>query len=236
MKYIMTLLLGLATGVAVFAAGLAFNPFARAPGLSPLAVTDAQTINLTFSDVSTDSIVFTNNGESRIAPYPQKVQQLWEASIRQTSAHATVMLDVRNQPVGYGVKIASLSENTDILRGKAIVDSVWYIHLPGRGGLFVEQTENYWDYLRDIVLPAYRSSGKTWSGSWLGNLTAGPGALATAKITGLSGEFAGMEMLGVESLAVKVWRVDGGAMSANGQLLIELPIVDVAPDSDGEIL
>ena len=54
-------------------------------------------------------------------------------------------------------------------------------------------------------------------------LTSGPGSLGTAKVTGGSGEFAGMDMLGVESLAVRAWRVDNGLLAGEGRLIIELP-------------
>ena len=60
-------------------------------------------------------------------------------------------------------------------------------------------------------------------GTWLGNVSSGPGALGTSKVTGGSGEFANMEMLGVESLSVRVWRVDDGPVASDGQLIIELP-------------
>jgi len=108
------------------------------------------------------------------------------------------------------------------------------VYLPGRGGMFIEQTENYWDYLRRIVFPGYRSSANMWRGSWLGNLTAGPGALGTAKVTGSSGEFSGLEMLAVESLAVRAWRTVGGPLAAEGQLLIELPPEAVDDSSSDE--
>ena len=136
---------------------------------------------------------------------------------------AMVLRDGRNQTVGLGIKFSSWSEKTRPLVGEAVTQSVWYVYLPGRGGFFLEQTENYWDYLRNIVVPAYRSSANTWKGSWLGNMTSGPGALGTAKITGSSGEFTGLEMLGVESLSVKAWRVEDGPVAAEGRLLIELP-------------
>lgn len=225
MKYLITLLIGFVFGVALFAAGLAYNPLISKQRLSPLAVTDAQTVTLIYSAVPSESIVFTNNGESRIAPYPERVLQLWEAPIRKTSASVKVMRNGRGQVAGLGIKVASLSEATHLFSGQAIVDSVWYVYLPGRGSLFVEQTENYWNYMRDIVLPAYRNSSNTWKGTWLGNLTAGPGALGMAKVTGSSGEFAGLTMLGVESQSVQTWRVDGGPLAANGQLLIEIPNV-----------
>ena len=223
MKYMIVLLLGLLTGAAIFAAGLAYNPFISKPGLSPLEVGDSPTISLAYSAVASDSIFYTNDGESTIEPYPENVLQLWESTIRQSFAMATVLRDARNQTVGLGIKISSLSDKSRLLSGRAIADSVWYVYLPGRGAFFVEQSENYWDYLRNIVLPAYRSSANAWKGTWLGNVTTGPGALGTAKVTGSSGDFEGLSMLGVESLSVKVWRVDGGPVAAEGRLLIELP-------------
>jgi hypothetical protein len=223
MKYIIVLLVGLLTGAALFVLGLAYNPFIGKQTLSPLAVTNSQTVTLSYSAVAAEAVMFTNDGESRISPYPEKVQQLWEAPIRQTTAMATVLRDGRNQVAGLGIKVASAAESTRLFEGKALVNSIWYVYLPGRGSFFVEQSENYWDYLRDIVLPAYRNSANTWKGTWTGNVTAGPGALGTARVVGGRGEFDGLEMLGVESLSVRAWRVEGGAIAAEGRLTIELP-------------
>lgn len=223
MKYIVALFLGLLSGAALFVVGLAYNPFVTQWSLSPLDVSNAQTVTLGYSAVASDAIMYTNDGESRINPHPEKVLQLWEAPIRKTSAMATVLRDARNQPTGLGIKFSSASEDTRLFEGRALTNSVWYVYLPGRGGFFIEQSENYWGYLRDIVVPAYRSSADTWKGTWLGNMTSGPGALGTAKVSGSSGDFLDLEMLGVESLSVQAWRVDTGAVAADGQLLIELP-------------
>ena len=230
MKYVVVLIVGILTGAASFAVGLAYNPFIGKAALSPLAVIESQTVTLGYSAVASESLMFTNDGESRIHPYPEKIQQLWEDPIRQTDAMATVLRDGRNQVAGLGIKVASAAESTRLVEGKALINSVWYVYLPGRGSFFVEQTENYWDYLRDIVLPAYRSSAGTWKGIWTGNVTVGPGALGTARVVGGSGEFDGLEMLGVESLSVRTWRVAGGPLAADGQLTIELP----ADQSDNE--
>jgi len=235
MKYILALLLGLVTGAMLFAIGLAYNPFFGNAELSPLAVSDSQTLILGYPAVTTESIVLTNDGESRVHPHPEKILQLWEAPIRQTSVMAVVLWDSRNQTAGLGIKFASTSESTRLLDGRAIVDSAWYLYLPGRGSLFIEQTENYWDFLRDIVFPAYRSSADTWRGQWLGNMTDGPEALGTARVTGGSGDFLGLSMLGVESMSVRAWRVDRGVLAGEGQLVIELPARpsnDSAPEDD----
>ena len=68
----------------------------------------------------------------------------------------------------------------------------------------------------------------------MGNVTAGPGALGTARVVGGSGEFEGLEMLGVESLSVRAWRVEDGLIAADGQLTIELPAnpVEEEPPAD----
>lgn len=228
MKYLIALVAGLFVGAILFVAGLMYNPWIGKPSLSPISVTNSQIITLSYSPVPSTTIAYTNNGESRVDPYPEKVLQLWEAPVRQTTAMATVLQDARNQFAGIGIKISSLSEKTRLLNGHAIVDSVWYVYLPGRGSFFVEQSENHWSYLRDIVFPSYRGSANTWKGTWLSDMSVGPGALGMAKVTGGSGEFENFEMHAVESLSVKAWSAEEGPISAQGQLTIELPQVTAA--------
>ena len=223
MKYLIALVLGLFAGATMFAAGLIYNPFTADRGVSPLAVTDAELISLSYSTVPTDGIAFTNNGDSRSKPFPEKILQLWEAPIRHTTALATVVHDARGQTAGLGIKFSSLSERTRLLRGEALVDSVWYIYLPERGSLFIEQSENYWTFIRDIVLPAYRNGARNWKGHWIGDLTAGPGALGTSTVTGGAGSLQGLKTLGVESLSARAYSANNGPISAEGRLLIEMP-------------
>jgi hypothetical protein len=242
MKYIIALVLGFFAGVIIFVAGLVYNPFMADRGLSPLSVTDEKVITLSFSNVPSDSIIYTNNGESlqqsRLAgalrlwkapirsvsaPYPAKVLQLWEAPIRSTEAMVTVMRDARNQTAGIGIKFSSDSEKSRLLFGEVIADSVWYLLLPEHGAFFIEQTENYWPFVREVALPAWRSSANSWRGSWLGDMTAGPGALGTAAVSSCSGRAAGIQMNGVESLSVRAYSADIGLVGAEGRLLIEVP-------------
>jgi len=242
MKYIVALVLGLFTGAIILVAGLIYNPFMADRGLSPLSVTDEEVITLSFSNVPTESIIYTNNGEalhqSRFAralrlwkapirttsePHPAKVLQLWEAPIRSTEALVTVMRDARNQTAGIGIKFSSDSEDTRLLFGETIADSVWYIYLPEQGSFFIEQTENYWPFVREVALPAWRSSANHWRGSWLGDMTAGPGALGTAAVSSGSGRVEGVQMNGVESLSVRAYSADGGLVGAEGRLIIEIP-------------
>ena len=236
MKYVIALILGMLAGALAAAAVLVYNPFAGNRELTPLSVSDQALMQLNYSGVADRAIAYTNDGESMTKPYPAKVLQLWEAPVRRTDAMITMLSDSRGRPVGFGVKYMSDSEKTNILNGEALVDSVWHIVLPGRGTLFVEQTENRWDFLRNVVLPSYTSSADSWKGIWSGNLTAGPGALGTAMVTGGSGEFADRSAEAVESLTAKAYSTRVGAVSVDGHIMIEMDPIEeqtVAADSDG---
>jgi Tfp pilus assembly protein PilZ len=222
MKYVVSLLLGLVVGAALFVAGLIYNPFIAARGLSPLSVTNAETITLSFANVPAESIAYTNDGESLHNPHPERVLQLWEPPIRSTSAMATVMRDARGRVAGIGVKFSSDSESTRLLKGEAIIDSAWYVYLPEHGSLFIEQTENYFPLIREVAFPAWRSSASSWRGNWLGDLTVGPGALGTAAVTGGSGRVKGLRMEGVESISVRAFSADVGLVSSEGRLIIAM--------------
>lgn len=223
MRFVLVLLSGMLLGAAGLAATLYYNPFIASNTLSPLSVTENEVVRVIYSAVAADALVYTNNGESQVSPHPAKVLQLWEPTIRRTTAMATVLADSRGEPAGFGVKFSSHSERSNIIDGKLLVDSVWHIFLPERGSLFVEQTENYWDYVHEIVVPAYRSSGDNWRGTWLGNITVGPGALGTAWVAGGSGQFLGMDTEAVESLTAKAYSVADGPVAITGELSIELP-------------
>ncbi len=223
MRYLLPLFGGMAAGLGLMFGFLYYNPLSTANTLSPISVTDNEVVRLNYSAVARDALIYTNDGEAQIAPHPAKVQQLWEAPVRLTTAMVTVLADSRGQVAGIGVKFSSRSEQTNILRGEVLMDSVWHIYLPARGSLFMEQSENYWGYIRDIVLPARWSSGDNWRGSWLGNITAGPGALGTAAVAGGSGQFQYMITEGVELFSAKAYSVEHGPVAMTGELAIEIP-------------
>lgn len=222
-RYLLPLFGGMAVGLGLMFGFLYYNPMSTANTLSPISVTDNEVVRLNYSAVVQDALIYTNDGEAQIAPHPAKVQQLWEAPVRFTTAMVTVLDDSRGQVAGIGVKFSSRSEQTNILRGEVLMDSVWHIYLPARGSLFMEQSENYWGYIRDIVVPARWSSGDNWRGSWLGNITAGPGALGTAAVAGGSGQFQYMITEGVESFSAKAYSVEHGPVAMTGELAIEIP-------------
>ena len=114
------------------------------------------------------------------------------------------------------------------------VDSAWYLYLPARGTLLISQTENYWDYLREIVVPAHWDSGHAWKGDWRGTITSGPGESGTARVYGGSGAFDGMESDALETLAARAYSAEVGPVAMQGLLTIEIPDGG-SPPADNEL-
>ena len=221
-RHIVALLAGLSIGASAALALLIFNPLAAKNPLSPLSISDNRMVSLAYSAVAADAILYTNDGGSRIRPHPENVQELWEAPIRRTDVLVTLLSDSRSDEAGIGIKFVSDSERTKLINGEALVDSVWHIILPDRGTLFVYQSENFWNYLREIVVPAYWSSTKKWKGIWHGNTTVGPGSLGTATVYGGSGEFAGLSSEAMEALTARAYSVTDGPVSMEGRITIDV--------------
>lgn len=228
MRYLISSLLGLVVGVALFFVVLYYNPFAARPAVSPLAVSGQRLIDLTYSGVATETIAFINSGESIIKPHPDTISELWEPAVELSWVSVVTLTNALGAPAGIGFKFSSESERSSILQSKALVDSVWHVWLPERGGFFVDQTENYWSYIRDVVIPARWNSSDRWRGTWNRITTIGPNALGTGRVSGASGEFAGMRTEAVELLTTRAYSAVNGPVSMTGNLTISLP----SPDED----
>lgn len=223
MKYIVSLSGGMVIGIALFLLGLYYNPFVGNPGVSPLAVSDLDLVDLSYSLVPSESIVFTNDGESNVKTHPPRVLELWEPTLSKTRGLVTILADSRGEPAGIGVKFSSDSEETALIHGEALVNSVWHIYLPDQGTIFIDQTENYWPYVHDIVIPARLNSGDNWRGTWHGVMSTGPGALGTARVTGNTGVLSSIEAEAVESITARAYSANSGPVGMNGNLTIALP-------------
>jgi len=223
MKYFISILLGMSIGAALFVAGMYFNPFTDRLLVSPLAVSDDDLLDFTYTAVPGEAILYTDNGESIIETHPDRVAELWEPAIVDTSIAVILLNDSRGQVLGLGVKFSSDSEQTALINSEVLVNSVWHIYVPGQGTLLVDQIENHWSFLREIVVPARWSSGDNWKGAFFRIITHGPGALGTARVAGGNGNFAGVSGEAVESLAARAYSALDGPVSMNGSLTITVP-------------
>jgi hypothetical protein len=223
MKYVISLLIGAFLGALLFSSILYYNPFAVQPTISPLSVSQDRVINLSYSAVASEGILYTDNGESIVTTHPDRVADLWELAIIDTRVFVTKLRNVRGEVTGIGFKFSSDSEQTSLINADAEVNSVWHIYLPGQGTFLIDQTENYWTYIHDIVIPARWSSGDNWKGSFHSIMTSGPGALGIARVTGGSGDFAGQGSEAVESLTASAYSALDGPVSMSGNLTIIAP-------------
>jgi hypothetical protein len=221
-KYVISLFVGLIFGVVMFSLAFYYNPFVGRTALSPLAVSESELSILSYSAVISDSVLLTNDGKSIGHPHPSKVAKLWEPAIEDSQLLVTSLTDSRGMPAGIGIKMSTWSEKSRLFKSEVLVNSVWHLYLPGRGTLAINQTESYWPYLRDIVIPAWRSSSDSWRGSWSRDMTAGPGDLGTARVTGLGGEFDGLQSEAVESLNARAYSILQGPVSMSGMLTIAI--------------
>jgi len=230
MKHLVSLLLGLVAGASLFLLGLYFNPFAGQSAISPLAVTDSRVVELSFSAVPGDGILYTDYGDSIVAPHPDRVAELWEPAVADTYILVTHLQDSRGAAAGVGIKFFSASEQTSIFTSKVLANSVWHVYLPGKGTFLFDQTENYWAFIRDVVIPARLSSGDKWIGAFHRNMTTGPGSLGTGRVSGGSGLFADISSEAVESLTARGYSAVSGPVSMSGNLTVVLP--ESSPDEE----
>ena len=223
MKYAISLFAGLLVGALLFIIGQYHNPFLGRATVSPLAVTSDQVMDMSFSAVPADGILYTDHGETNVTPRPERVAELWEPAVVDTNVFVTMLQDSRGSTAGIGIKVSSRSEQTDLIRGEAIANSIWHVYLPGRGTMLIDQTENYWSYLRDVVVPARLSSGDSWRGNFFRVMTNGRGSLGTARVTGGNGLFSGMTNESVESLNAAGYSAATGPVSMQVNLTVALP-------------
>jgi hypothetical protein len=223
MKYFLALIAGSIIGVALFATGMYFNPFSEKLSISPFAVSNDAQMDLLYPAVPIEALLYTDDGNSIVTTHPDRVAELWEPTVEDTQILVTVFDNARGRPIGLGIKFSSHSEQTALIKSSALMNSAWHIYIPGRGTLLVDQVENYWAYLRDVVVPARWSSGDSWKGSFFRIMTQGPGALGTGRVSGGSGDFAGMSSEAVESLTARAYSAVHGPVSMDGSLVITLP-------------
>ncbi len=143
MKYVITLLIGALVGALLFSLALYYNPFAMQQAISPLSVTQDRIINLSYSAVASEAILYTDDGESIVASHPERVADLWELAIIDTRIFVTKLRNTRGDVLGIGFKISSDSEQSSLINAEAEVNSVWHVYLPGQGTFLIDQTENY---------------------------------------------------------------------------------------------
>ena len=84
MKYLVSLLIGMLIGAALFAAGMYYNPFTGHELVSPLAVSKDKNMHVTYTAVPGEMILYTDDGESTVGTWNNLcIHRVWVAVIGQ---------------------------------------------------------------------------------------------------------------------------------------------------------
>ena len=234
MKYLVTLIVGILIGASLFGLGLYHNPFTSQTTVSPLAVTTEKVIDLAYTAVPQESILYTDDGDSINQIHPLRTAKLLEPSISDTRIQVVDLQDGSGDLAGIGFKFSTESEQTRLFDAQALGNSVWHIYLPGQGTFMIDQTENYWSYIREVVIPARLSSGKNWIGAYHGVMTSGPSPLGTARVSGGTGRFDNLDSEAVEALTARGYSAVTGPVAMTGSLIITLPEPEL-PEPEAEV-
>ncbi|MEO1036755.1 MAG: hypothetical protein AAFX44_14455 [Pseudomonadota bacterium] len=234
MKNLLVFLLGVVIGLAIVWAVIWYNPLDRGAIDVPIDV-DERTLVLEYDSPISGSIYYVNSGLEKLPRNPASQDALFFPSQRGAHVSVHALKNRRGEPVALGIKHFALAEDTALLPARAHVNGAWQILIPGAGGFFIESQENYWPFLRAVLLPAAFGNGN-WQGRYESDSTIGPTGTFEAVMVGASGLFADRTGLAKETLAVTEFSLHavGGPPTAFGTLTVvpEDPQVEVDPADD----
>lgn len=228
----MAFLLGISLGAASVALVIYFNPLTAENSKVGINPTPDQTLELYYGSMLADSIAFTNSGNKYLPRRPADIEELWHPTLKWAQAAVQTLMHPDESVAGIGVKLSAWSPESRPLMGKWLMNSVWYIYLPGSGGMFVEQKENYWPFVRSVALPAFMNGEKTWEGKFATDLTTGPGPAFEGRVVGASGVLRGHRGEAREAIAVSGFSM--GAQHTTGKTKVQhsLTLAISAPESE----
>jgi hypothetical protein len=191
-------LVGALIGAALLLLGLYLFPFAhagRTERVMPAFEKSASHIELfrllLGGENSGDVVSITTSGDPAIFPNaPAGTEFLQEPNIRDGLALITLVRNADDKIVGFATELEAGHENSSLLKGKVMTHTTWTVIVPGRGALFLYQTEDNWILFKRFVLPALLFD-KRWQGSWKNLNTLGPSPEGYGQIIAATGAFAG---------------------------------------------
>ena len=201
-----------------------FNPLTSSNDRVPISANSSQALDLRFGSHVSDALAYTNGGFDELPVRPAGIGELWHPTLNGAHAAVHALENSHGAVVGVGVKFLAPSERSRLLTGDILVDSSWNVLLPGTGSFFVDQTENYWPFLRSVALPAMRAEDKRWQGDFETDLTVGPAPTLEGRMIGASGVLRGHRGEAREALAASGYSLvaqhTAGAVNVRRSLLI----------------
>jgi hypothetical protein len=212
MKYFLSLLVGLALGIAVAAAALFYNP------LTLITADDETEATLVFDYALGPSSVLLETHDSTLdlPVVPVESPLLWEGALK-GSILTALPLDSAGGSGALATRLTVPSADTDLLMAGVIAHDYWLVSVPESGSFLVEANSNYWPLLRDTVVRV-DLLGREWNGPQTYTLT-GTSGDDRARVTGLTGRFTAQTGRAIDRLALEHY--DGSLSALSGRLAVE---------------
>jgi hypothetical protein len=153
---------------------------------------DDRSVQWFFLDVPGHEVALTHGGIVPMARFPAGIAALGERNIRLGLGLITKLRDVTDEVVGFATELEAASPATSLSQGRIMTDTFWTVVVPGRGTLFLHETEENWNLLTRIALPALLLR-RDWTGDWTNVNTVGPRPDGRGAVIGGTGEFAGAQ-------------------------------------------
>lgn len=211
MKYFLSLLIGLALGIATASAALFYNPLT----LGKAGDTKGELV-FNYSFAPSAALLAIHDNTLSLPVVPVDAPLLWEGGLK-GSYLAVLPLDTDAGNGAVATRLTIPSE-TELLKTGVIAQDYWLVSVPDAGSLFVEATSNYWPLLRDtaVRIDLFR---REWTGPQTFEPTRGP-VDGAAKVIGLTGHYTAGTGRGTDRLALESY--DGSLAGLTGRLTIAL--------------
>jgi hypothetical protein len=138
---------------------------------------------------------------------PVGTPSLTEPNVHMGLALVTRIRDADDRIVGFATELESAHEGSRFLRGRLMTHTTWTVVLPGRGVLFLYQTEDNWTLVTRYLLPGLFKS-HPWRGRWHHLNTLGPSPQGYGEIIAGTGIFAGRKGCFVEVAELRAFQAN----------------------------
>ncbi|MGH7805345.1 MAG: hypothetical protein ACREQJ_13435 [Candidatus Binatia bacterium] len=190
MKRVIGFLVGMVLGVNAVTLALYFFPFAHEGRTAALLGRAEKADEVFTARVLGDASAATHGGAFPFKPFPEGIPSLDDPNLASAFALIIKIRDAEDRVIGFGTELEVALPESRLLFGRVMTDTYWTIVIPGRGTLFLHETEDNWNLVKDVYLPML-TSGRDWSGEWINVNTIGPRDDWHGVVVGGTGEFAG---------------------------------------------
>lgn len=208
------------------------NPFASRPRSIALAesAADGSLQETFYFHAPEDGIAATHDGQEAkpVKVFPPGIGRLDDRNLRSSFVLLAKARNRAGEVVGFASEMEEVGAESNILQGRMQMLSTWTLQLPGRGTIFMVETEDASEFARRVVVPALLLR-KTWDEPWTFTTTTGPRTDGRGTIVGGTGEFEGVSGSFVEVTHLKRFTPEGQlALTMELQLSYKKPAAAMA--------